>query len=212
MHTRAIALALIILVLLVGPTLAVTYKSADGTLALSASRIDVTSNGLTAVGKAHILWADKAAKTVLDADAEKMLITLMPEPAPDPKAAPPKGAKATKSMVVKSATLTGPVKMVYVVTDAEGKSTTTANADNADFDGVTNLARLVGRVKIVNENPALFSEPATMTGDKATINLKPSGPDDFRFRVETNPGVSTITVTPKPTAPKEEKKAGETAK
>lgn len=210
MNLRTTVLALIIFILLAAPGLAVTYKSSDGALALSASRIDVTSNALTATGKAHIHWADVAAKTVLDANAEKMVIAMMPELASGSKAASAKGAKSR--MVIKSAVLTGPVKMTYISTDASGKSTVTANADNADFDGISNLAHLTGNVKIVNDNPAMFSAPATMSGDKATLNLKPSGPDDFRFRVETSPGVSTITATPKPAAPKEEKKADEAAK
>jgi len=89
--------------------------------------------------------------------------------------------------------------MVYTTVDANGViSKTTATADSADFDGATNLAHLVGNVKITNDNPALFAEPAVMVGDKATVNLAPNpGPDDFRFRVESSPGVSSITVTPK---------------
>lgn len=196
MNLRAAALALIIFLLLAVPGLAVTYKSTDGTLTLNAGQIDIFSDKLVATGKAHIHWVDAASKTVLDANAEKMVVTTMPEQVPP--AAPAKGAKAPKPRTtIKSAVLTGPVKLTYVMTDANGKSTITANADNADFDGKANLAHLVGNVRIVNDNPALFSAPASMSGDKATLNLKPSGPDDFRFRVESSPGASNITVTPK---------------
>jgi lipopolysaccharide export system protein LptA len=197
MNLRAAALALIIFLLLAAPGLAVTYKSTDGTLTLNAGQIDIFSDKLVATGKAHIHWVDAPKKTTMDADAEKMVVTTMPEQTAP--AAPAKGAKAAKSarMTIKSAVLTGPVKLIYVMTDANGKSTITANADNADFDGKANLAHLTGNVRIVNDNPAMFSAPASMTGDKATLNLKPSGPDDFRFRVESSPGVSNITVTPK---------------
>lgn len=197
MNLRAAALALIILVLLAAPGLAVNYKSADGTLTLNAGQIDIHSDKLVATGKAHIRWVDGVRKTVMDADASKMVITIMSEQTtPAANSKNPKAAKSVRT-VIKSAALTGPVKMVYVTTDASGKSTITANADNANFDGKANLACLLGNVRIVNDNPALFSSAATMNGDKATINLKPSGPDDFRFRIETSPGNSSISVTPK---------------
>lgn len=198
MKLRAAALALIIMALLAAPVLAVNYESADGTLKLSAGRIDIGTNRLVAVGNAHIHYFDSIKKTTMDADAAKILVTTMQQQPVAPKATV-KGAKAPRATTaVKTAVLSGPVKMIYITVDSSGKATITANADNADYDGITNLAHLTGDVKIVNDNPTLFSAPATMSGDVATLNLKPSGPDDFRFRVESSPGTAAVTVTPKP--------------
>ena len=205
MKLRAAALALMIALVAAAPGLAVTYKSSDGTMTLNANQIDILAHGFVATGNARIHYMDPAKKTTMDANAKKMVVTMMNEQ-PAAAAAPAKDAKKAKtaSMAIKSAVLTGPVKMVYVSTDANGKSTVNASADNADFDGLSNLAHLIGNVKITNDNPAMFSAPATMSGDKATLNLKPSGPDDFRFRVESSPGTSEITVTPTPSPKKAE--------
>ncbi len=192
---RLILLAAAVLTM-VTPGLAATYKSPDGTLFLSARTIDV--NGKTdtfvATGKAHVLVKDPTAGTSLEADAEKM--TVVVNWAKNAKS----GKAATGGASLKSANMAGPVTMVYTFPDSSGGiSKFTATADNADFDGATSMAHLTGHVKIVNENPAIFAEPAVMVGDKATVNLSPNpGPEGFRFRVESSPGVSTITVTPKP--------------
>lgn len=196
MNLRAdVAFVLAAACLMVTPGLAASYKSPDGSLTLSARTIDVNSDRLIAVGKAHVHRADAVNKTTLDAEADKIVVVVASTP----------GGKAVKKSpvgktAIKSADLTGTVKLVYRAVDANGvTSKITATSDNADFDGATNLAHLVGNVKITNENPALFAEPAVMAGDKATVNLTPNpGPDQFRFRVESSPGVSTITVTPKP--------------
>jgi lipopolysaccharide export system protein LptA len=191
---RSIFLSGLAMLMLVTPGLAATYKSSDGTLQLSAATIDVKANAFVAVGKAHVRFADPVAKTSLEADADKITVVVSST----------QGGKTVKGAIggtsIKSATLAGPVKMVYTFPDSSGSiSKVTATADNADFDGATNMAHLTGHVKIVNENPAIFAEPAVMVGDKATVNLSPDlTPEDFRFRVESSPGVSTITVTPKP--------------
>lgn len=194
MNLRAAAFALIISMFVVGSALAVTYKSTDGTLTLEARSIDVMSSKLVASGKAHIQWVDRTRKTSTTADAEKIVVVTMTSPA-KPAA---KGEKAQKpATTIKSAVLSGPVRIMQVSTTASGKSTITATADSADFDGIANVAHMVGNVRVVNDDPALFSVPATMSGDKATLNLKP-GPEDFRFRIETaEPRISTITATPK---------------
>lgn len=194
MNARATVLYIMITAcLLVTPGYATTYKSTDGTLTLNARTIEGTESKLVAMGKAHVHSSDPVAKTTLEADAEKIVVIL--GTAKDKKAA--KGVVAGTS--ISRADLSGPVKMVYMFHDTNGGlAKVTATADNADFDGATNLAHLVGDVKIVSENPSLFSEPAVMAGDKATVNLTPNpGPDAFRFRVESSPGVSSITVTPK---------------
>ena len=161
-------------------------------MVLSAAQVDVYKTKMVAVGKAHVHYVDPATKTSLDADAEKIVVTTMTLPAP-------KGAKNAKAVTaVKSATISGPTKMIYTFVDPKyGPSKATATADDADYDGTTHLMHLVGNVTIVSENTALLAEPATMTGDKATVNLMP-GPEDFRFRIESAPGLSTITATPKP--------------
>lgn len=187
--------------LLVMPGLAATYKSPDGSAVLSAKSIGARAdNVLVADGKPHLHYAATDAKTTLEADANKMVVAFVV----GKKAA--KGAAAaasTKSVTasIKSAKLTGPVTIVYTFPDTKngGISRITATADDADFDGVANVAHLTGHVKIVNDNPAIFAEPAVMSGDKATVNLNLApGPDELRFRVESSPGVSSITVTPKP--------------
>jgi lipopolysaccharide export system protein LptA len=190
----SIFLSGIVALALVTPGPAATYKSSDGTLTMSARTIDMRADALLASGKAHVRFADPVAKASLEADADKITVVVGSS----------KSGKTAKGAIggaaLKSATLAGPVTMVYTFPDSGGGiSKITATADNADFDGATNMAHLTGHVKIVNENPAIFAEPAVMVGDKATVNLSPNpGPEDFRFRVESSPGVSTITVTPKP--------------
>lgn len=203
---RAAILAILAVGLLVTPGLSAAYKpsgkaaakpavasmpkfaTADGSFLLEARTVEGNENKLVAAGSAHIRSHDAVTKTTLDAYATKIVVSV---------ARVPKGKTGTP---IKSAELTGPVKMVYVAVDPSGvMSKTVATADNADFDGTANVAHLVGHVQITNENPALFYQPAVMCGDRATVNLSPNlGPDDVRFRVESSPGTSSITVTPKP--------------
>ena len=165
-----------------------SFKAPDGSLSLEARTIEGNENRLVASGSAHIRTHDSATKTTLDAYAAKIVVAIMKVP------------KGSKGSPIRSADMTGPVKMVYVTVDPSGvTSKTIATADSADFDGTANVAHLVGNVKITNENPALFSQPAVMCGDRATVNLTPNlGPDGVRFRLESSPGASTITVTPRP--------------
>jgi len=192
MHLR-VCLCVLAAFALVTPGLAVTYKSSDGSLALSARTIDVSAkaDSVIASGKAHVHFSDPVTKTTLEADAGKIVVVVFSSKT---------GKSAVGRTSIKSADLSGPVTMVYTFPDSSGGiSKITATADSADFDGTSNVAHLTGHVKIVNENPAVFAEPAVMVGDKATVNLSPNlGAADYRFRVESSPGVSTITVTPKP--------------
>ena len=203
---RAAILAILAVGLLATPGFPAAHKSAvkpavqpashaltnvelsDGKLLIEGKTLEGSDNKLVAIGKAHVRSHDPIAKTTLDAYAEKIVVII---------AKVPKGKTGSP---VKSANLTGPVKMVYVAVDSAGvTSKTIATADSADFDGTANVAHLVGNVKITNENPALFSEPAVMCGDRATVNLAPNvGPDDVRFRLESPSGTSTVTVVPKP--------------
>lgn len=192
-----LAVLVIAAILLVTPGLAATYKSPDGALSVSARVIDVNAKADTFVasGKAHVSFKDPVAKTSLVADAEKITVVI----------GSIKNAKSGKGVAgtsLRSATLEGPVTMVYTFTNsAGGVSKITGTADNADYDGESQIAHLNGHVKIVNDDPSLFAQPAVMTGDRAAVNLAPNpSPDGFRFRVESSPGMSTITVTPKPKA------------
>ena len=155
----------------------------------SASSIGGSLESLKLIlsGSAHIETVDKATKTTFEADASKITTTFFSAK-----------IKAQGLGAVKNATMQGRVKLVYVTVDASGNPVkTTATADKATYDGADRLAHLTGNVKIVSENPAVFAEPAVMTGDTAVVNLKPNlGPDEMRFRVESSPGQSTIEVTP----------------
>lgn len=133
---------------------------------------------------------DPAAGTFFEAESNKMTVIV--------------GSAAGSMGAIKSAELCGPVKLTYITCDPKTgvRATTTATADNATYDGTAQKAYLIGNVKIVNTNPALYTEPAVMTGDKATIDLQPTvGPS---FKLESSPGLSRIEVTPKKevTAPK----------
>lgn len=157
----------------------------------SASEISIRTSSVILNGSAHVISQDKVTKNSFDAVAEKMIVNFY--------SGSGKG-KVSGLAAVKSAVMDGPVKIVYTEVDASGNTVkTTATADSATYDGSDQMAHLVGNVRIVNENPAEFEEPAVMTGDMATVNLKPNlGPDDLRFKVESTPGLSSIQITPKP--------------
>lgn len=152
-------------------------------------------------GSARIKSTDEATHTSFDAKASKILVNAL-------LAGEPKG-KGAGLGAIKNATMTGPVEIVYVefVKNADypdgTKVVTTATANSASYDGATQLAQLVGNVKIVSENPSMFQKPSVMTGDKAIINLKPDlGEDEMRYRLESTSGVSTMDITPTPQAKK----------
>lgn len=195
MRIRSTALLIVVvLVAAIGFGIASAETQSYRGVAVSASTIDMypTSNKIVASGKAHIEADDKAAKTSFEADASKITVILTSQT--DTKVKDKSGLSA-----VKSAELAGPVKMTYITVEPTGVTTkTTATADKATFDGVEKMARLEGSVKVINDNPAVFDEPAVMTGDRALINLNPIlGPNDFRFRIESSPGVSRIEATPR---------------
>ena len=160
---------------------------------------------IEAVGGVHIEAVNKPAKTSLVADSDKLTVIRFT----DPK------TKGTLQGLdsIKRAEFVGPVKMVYVapkpVPDISGKMISEvmtkieATADNAVFDGVTGIACLTGHVKIIQDDPSLFSAPAVMTGDKALINLKRApGAEDYDFKIESITGPSKIEVVPKAEAVK----------
>ena len=181
----AVALAALSMGALWASTLSV--KGVDA----SASEISYTSSSVVLNGSAHVLSQDKVTKKSFDAIAKKMIVNFYSGNGK---------AKVSGLASVKSAVMDGPVKIVYTEVDASGNTVkTTATADSATYDGGDQMVHLVGNVKIINENPAEFEEPAVMMGDTATVNLKPNlGPDDLRFKVESTSGVSSIQLTPKP--------------
>jgi hypothetical protein len=221
---KAAILAILAVGLLVTHGVAATYKpsgelatlgSAQENFVLKAESIRVNDVQGVAVasGRAHIWCSDPAKKATLEADAAKIVVVR--NPTQSPKAAKAAGGGLSAKLSIKSAVLTGPVRLVYSGPakliqsgpdaklvhpgpDASGTMVkVTATADNADFDGIANVAHLVGNVKIISENPALDAAPTVMTGDRATVNLtRDLGPDDFRFSFEGSP--AAITATPKP--------------
>jgi len=160
----------------------------------------VRSGRIEGVGGVHIEAVNKAAKTSLVADAQKMVVNLLV-------------GTASKSALqgmdsIKSAQFDGPVKMVYVspkpILDGSGKivgeviTTTTATADSATFDGTQGIATLTGHVKIIQDDPSMWAEPAVMITEKASINLKRApGAEDYDFKLESTTGPSRIEVVPK---------------
>lgn len=166
-----------------------TYASPDSSVVVTASAIELAQNRVVATGRARVVAADKAAGTKLEADAAKIQVVFLG----DPGARPGIGS-------VKNAEMAGPVKMVYTsARPGEAVTTVSASADSASYDGKTGVAKLTGNVKITSDDPSRFATPAVMTGDVASVNLRADlGPEDFRFRLESSPGVSRIEVTPKP--------------
>lgn len=144
---------------------------------------------ITITGNAHVESKDKAAQTTFSADSSKITVHFFTE---KPKA----GTQGIA--LVKNGDFTGPVKMVYTAIANGAMTKTIATADSATFTGEDQLAKLSGNVKITQEDPAHFEVPAVMNGDQATVNLNRTlAPDGFRFRIESTPGMSTMTVTPK---------------
>ena len=178
------------------PVSAATYKSTDGRIVVSATTIDFGASQVVARGKARVKTADSATKTDFEAEADKIVVYLYSSST----------SKTGTGMLgsVKNVDLSGSVKLIYDTVDPSGAPTKTiATAKNAIYNGGDNAAYLNGEVKVTHTNPAAFEGPVVMTGDKATVNLKPNlGPEDFRFRVETPSGVSRIEATPKNEAQK----------
>ena len=162
-------------------------QSKDGSFRLEAKTIMGSENRFVASENAHLYKNDTAAKTTLEAEASKIVIVIAQQ-----------GDKAKSGMSIESADLSGPVKLVYSAIENGVATKTTATADSAVFQGTAQMANLSGNVKIIHDNPQLFSEPAVMAGDKATVYLAPKLDEhQYRFKVESTTGLSTITATPK---------------
>lgn len=186
----SVALAISSLIFTTAHAQGTTWKSSDGAMSISASTIDISSSKIIAKGSAYIKGVDKVTNRTFESNAGCITVMLFSAPGA-------KGGPAGLDLI-KSADFSGSVKLVFTVKDQGNLTKTIANADNAIYNGIDKIAYLNGNVKITNENPSIFDTPALMTGDKATINLKPMlGPDEFRFRVESAPGVSRIEATPK---------------
>lgn len=168
-----------------------------GTIKLSR-----TVNRIEASGDVHLLALDPTAGVRLSAEAKKVTVTLFTT---SNQKAPVRGLES-----IKAAEFEGPVKLVYrapkTVADESGNKvsevnvTTTATATRASFDGVQGVVTLAGNVKITQEDPSIFAEPAVMTGDRAFINVKPSqGERDYDFKIESVEKPSRIEIVPKRT-------------
>jgi len=168
---------------------AANYKSPDGSLVVTASVIDFQTTRVVARGKALVKATDKAMKSGFQAEAARITVELAPGALT--------GSKGSQADLIKDATFVGPVKIVHFsVTSAGVTVKTTATADRADYNGADKLLVLDGNVKIVQDNPEIFQEPAVATGEKAQVSIKPNlGPDEFRFRVESASEPSRIEVT-----------------
>ncbi len=198
MKAKSIIVALIFLAALSGAAHCATYKM-RGINAVAGTISGTAANTITLSRSVHIQSEDKVAKTSFDVTANMIILNFF-------KTAQQKNKMAGMTSV-KSATMDGPVKIVYTEVDVKGNTIkTTATADNARYDGVAQMAHLIGHVKIVSENPEKFEEPAVLTGENADVNLKPNlGEDEVRFKVESTTGVSTIDVTPRAQPKKETK-------
>lgn len=183
------AISLILWLICAQTASAATYTSPDSSVVVTASTIELSQGRVSAAGKARIVAVDRATGTRLEADAAKIQVVFA------------SGAATRPGLgSVQSAEMTGPVSLVYVSQKTgEPPVRVTASAESASYDGATGIARLAGGVKITSDDPVRFAAPAVMTADTALVNLAPEpGPDDFRFRLESSPGVSRIEVTPKP--------------
>lgn len=193
MNIKAAVLSFVLAFVLVSAASAQSVSTATyGNVTAVATKIEYSGDGKAVLsGKARIKSVDKATGTTFEADAKNITFGI----------ARAKSGTQAKTGIggLDTATMDGPVKIVHTEVDAAGNTIrTTATADSATYDGATQMAKLSGKVRIVSENPALFEEPAVMTGDVATVNLKPNlSPLDMRFRVESTSGVSTIEATPK---------------
>jgi lipopolysaccharide assembly outer membrane protein LptD (OstA) len=171
----------------------------QGDILISAHTIQVSrTTKFVATGKVHIEVANKAAKTFFGADASQVTVVLFAA----------SGTALHGMDAVKSAVFDGPVKMVNSTPktfvdktthkESEVMTKSVLTSDNASYDGSKGLAYATGNVRIEHSDPSVSDSPAVMNGDKATINLLHApGSEDFDFRVESSPGVSTIEVTPK---------------
>ncbi|MCE5323434.1 LPS export ABC transporter periplasmic protein LptC [bacterium] len=188
-----IVMTIVLCVMIYVPAFALTRYESNG-VTIVAAIIDGNlidgSYKVVADKSVYAKMIDQAAGTFFEAESDKMMVII--------------GSVSGPMGAIKSAELCGLVKLTYTTCDPKTslKTVTTATADSATYDGVVQKAYLVGNVKIVNTNPALYTEPAVMTGDKATIDLK-STPSPA-FRLESSPGLSRIELTPKKeaTAPK----------
>jgi hypothetical protein len=164
---------------------AATYKSSD--VVIEAPEIEFTSSGVTARGGAHMERVDPKTKDKMVADCGTIVIILA------------RKAASNQADSIKQAEMKSNVRLKYSSTDSSGsKWNADSTSDNAVYTTSDQLARLTGKVVIHYTNPALFDGPAVVTGDKATVNTKPTlAEGEARFRIESAPGLSRVEVTPK---------------
>jgi len=198
---RAIPLGLAVIALaagLVSVSCAATYKSPDGGVVITAPTIEVATSGVIGViakGGVHLEYSNPKEKTHMVADAKEVVATLSPKA----------GQKATdmsntKQLDIKQVEMKSNVRLDYTgVNDAGVPFNVDSKCDNAIYTGSDQLARLAGNVEINYTDPSVFDGPCVVTGDKATVNTKKTlAEGEFRFRIESSPGVSKVEATPKP--------------
>ena len=171
---------------------AATYKSADSKVLITAPVIEFSATGVNAKGGAHIEATDPRNQSRMEADAKDVSVTFSSTP-----------GGATNASSIKKASMKGGVHIVYNFVENGTKVSVDSKCDEAIYTGADQMARLTGNVRIVYTNPALFDGPSIVSGDKATVNTKPALKDDeFRFRIESAPGLSKVEITPKTEAEK----------
>ncbi len=177
---------------------AATYKSKDGSIAISGRVIEFASSSRLVVNEnVKVKAVDPKAHTMLEVFCNKVTIDLYQKT----------GQNADESLgSIKEADFFGPLKIVYTTKDESGQNAvSTATSKSGRIDGAKQLLYLEGGVTITHTNPAEFESPVVATGDTATVNLAQNiGEDDFRFRIESSPGVSKIEVTPRKEGPEKE--------
>ncbi|MGQ9454858.1 MAG: hypothetical protein ACUVRS_05490 [Armatimonadota bacterium] len=178
------------------------FERAGVYIEAGAIKLSRTVNRIEASGDVRLSAVDPTAGVRLSAEAKMVTVTLFTM---SNQKASVRGLES-----IKAAEFEGPVKLIYrspktVVNESGNKVsevnvTTTATATRASFDGVRGVVVLTGNVKITQEDPSIFAEPAVMTGDKAFINVRPSqGESDYDFKIESVERPSRIEIVPKRT-------------
>lgn len=176
------------------------YERAGVSIEAKTIKLSRAVNQIEASGDVRLLAANPSEKIKLTAEARRISLILFATPN---KAFIQRGLDSIKQVEFE-----GPVKMVYAAPKiianetgsktAEVMVTTTATADRATYEGTQGIVNLSGNVRIVQDDPSIFSEPAVMTGDKAIVNLR-RGQEagDYDFKIEGSQKPSRIEIVPK---------------
>lgn len=176
------------------------YERAGVSIEAKTIKLSRAVNQIEASGEVRLSAANPSEKIKMTAEARRISLTLFATPN---KAFTQRGLDSIKQVEFE-----GPVKMMYaapkIVTDETGGKaaevivTTTATADRATYDGTQGIVNLSGNVRIVQDDPSIFAEPAVMTGDKAIVNLRRGQETgDYDFKIEGSQKPSRIEIVPK---------------